>query len=154
MKRRLQVGAVLVVAALSYFTGIPPGFGGGSGGDGDAGSTAATVYTSVDVSKTPNDNADKIPPAVVRIVVENDGYSLKQNVNDSVEYQPTELDRLIELARKATGDDTGIRVVLTSRTTARPPAENLLKSKLLEAGLTEREIDGYSNLKIEGDTPQ
>jgi hypothetical protein len=153
MKRRLQVGAVLVVAlaaALNYFTGFPPGLGGGSGEDGGSNSDASD--TRVGVSEYPSNDVtttDDTFASVVRIVVEKDGYSLKQIVEGSVEYQPAELDRIIELARNATGNDAGVRVVLTSRQAARPPAENLLKSKLLEAGLTEREIYGYSNLTIE-----
>jgi hypothetical protein len=149
----MQVGVVLVIAvaaALSYFTGFSPGLGGGSAGDGNSNSDANDMRADMSGNR-PNDStpADNSPPSVVHVVVEKDGYALKLIDGESIKYQPVELDRIIELARKATGDDNGVRVVLTSRQAARPPAENLLKSKLLDAGLTEVQIEGYSNLKIE-----
>lgn len=155
MKRRMQVGVVLVIAvaaALSYFTGFPPGLGGGSGGDGNSSSDANDVRADVSGNR-PSDATptDDLPTSVVHVVVEKNGYTLKLIDGESIKYQSVELDRIIELARQATGNDNGVRVVLTSRRAARPPAENLLKSKLLDAGLTEVQIEGYSNLKIEDD---
>lgn len=153
MKKRAPVLggiAILAVVLTTFFTGIIPGFGTGSGqGDG----TTPTVQAETEEGAAQPANADTpanpevskpVPPKpvaapveVVQIVVDGDEFGLKRS--DGI-YRVAPISRIVEDAQSATGNEDGIKVRILRKKSAKYVAWSTLANELEKSGIKASEI--------------
>lgn len=95
----------------------------------------AVVEDTAEGGLTP-DEKKALSDSVLGILIDDWDYLLEVPGESESIYRPTELDRLISLARQAEGDSNGIRVRILQRESARPKAEQELRQKLSEIGIS------------------
>lgn len=78
--------------------------------------------------------------------IEDHAYFLRNGSGAKAEWVPADLDKIVALAKRAPGDDIGVRVRVIRGPSARASAEDALSSALLSAGLETSEIIKTSNL--------
>lgn len=153
MKKRAPVLggiAVLAIVLTTFFTGIIPGFGSGSGqGDGTTPTVQAETGdatrqpVAVETPDTPP--AEKpMPPRpvaapieVVQIVVEGDEFGLRRS--DGV-YRVASISRIVKDAQAATGNEDGIKVRILRKKNAKYVAWSMLANELEKSGIKSSEI--------------
>lgn len=129
------VGAAVVIAfLLGMYTGIP-GFGGGDGPSGEGG--AAKGDTSAAGPITADDTMTKsgLEDEVVTVLIDGHKFAVLTKVAGESKYQPVPMDKVVSLAKLAKGDDSGVRVKVQRRETARMSAQEELRASLLNAGI-------------------
>lgn len=144
---RAATGGIIVVAALlvlMFFRGA-----GSETGDGDSSNRTPSMVTTesgMDARETPTkaepagggltaDEQKALSDRVLSILIDEHDY-LMEIPDDAVTiYRPSDIERLVELARQAEGDSNGIRVRILQRESARPSAEEKLKLALASAGI-------------------
>jgi hypothetical protein len=128
------VGAAVVVAFLiGMYSGIP-GFGGGEGAQGNASAAAAAtgggpVETADDLTKT------GLEDNVLTVLIDGHEYAVLTKRDGQEEYRAASVDQVVSLAKIARGDDTGVRVKVLRRESARASAEEQLRGSLVNAGI-------------------
>lgn len=128
------VGAAVVVAFLiGMYSGIP-GFGGGEGAQGNAGAAASEtgggpVEAPDDLTKT------GLEDNVVTVLIDGHEYAVLTKRDGKEEYRAASVDQVVSLAKIAQGDDTGVRVKVLRRESARASAEEQLRGSLVSAGI-------------------
>ena len=144
---RAATGGVIVVAALlalMFFRGA------GSGtGDSDSSDTTPGMVTTDSPSEAPEtltdaesatagltpDEQKALSDLVLSILIDEHDFMIGIPTDANIVYQPCDLDRVVELAGHAEGDSNGIRVRILQRESARPSAEEKLKTALAGAGI-------------------
>ncbi|MFK7820894.1 MAG: hypothetical protein AB8G99_19425 [Planctomycetaceae bacterium] len=127
------VGAAVVVAfLLGMYTGIP-GFGGGSGAEGnadvDASGGGGPVETTSDLMKA------GLEDNVVTVLIDAREFAVLTKKDGQEEYKAASMDQIVQMARAAQGDDTGVRVKVLRRESAKASAEESLRNSLASAGV-------------------
>lgn len=148
-------GAVLLawlLGGLSWL-GRP---GGGGGGDGDArvhlDSQPRSAVQPADREQPVEEDSPPVPSDVLHIVVEEDGYSLKETMRDgAIRYRPLTLDEVIELARQTPTHEGRARVQITMRRQAKGRYQQLLVQQLVDAGIDRSSIEGGEAVRLEED---
>lgn len=149
----LAVGVILGAILMKFLPNLNFGLGGGAGsgtqvvgpsGEGTApevNSPAAVDSPTADIPE-PGD-----PPRprsasgdVVHIMVDERDFLYEAAGGAVPTYQPIALEKLVEMARIAKGNEDGVRVSISRRGSARAKAEIELRDRLLEAGLSEEAI--------------
>ena len=153
-----MIGALLALLFLR-------GFGGGSAGTDDETSagSAKTSMATTESPSVPSDIPATVPAAtvpaatvpaatnsrggltsdeekalsgkVLAVLVDERSYLMEVPTDGGPVYRPTDLDRLLELAKLAEGDSNGIRVRVLHRENARVSAEHNLKTQLANIGI-------------------
>lgn len=82
------------------------------------------------------DEQKALSEKVLAVLIDEHQYLLAIPGESTDVYRPTELERVIELARRTEGDSNGIRVRILRRENARASAEEQLKLDLNRAGIT------------------
>ena len=155
VKTRTIAGGLVVVGAVlgTFMSGLLPGFGSGSGvGAQDAGDNSPPVSP----NKAQQEPAPAEKPAVSEVVTEasaavldiridNHDYVVTDNAS-ATGVRNIDLDEVIKLAQRATGNDDGIRVRILRSQSARLTAWLTLHDSLLKAGLSEDSIRMPKNL--------
>jgi len=159
MKRTATVGGglVLVGLALGMLLNLFRGPGGGDEGtnvmarsSGETSLSQSDPGADVPVTNASQEQPISSEPAapamapvaqplqVVRVVVEDREYKLRRTGSDGQEQlQPIALAELIELVRGVSGDEDGVRVRIVRHDSSRAAAEELLRQRLIEAGVAE-----------------
>ena len=139
MRRRVTIGGGILAAAIAFGIWLSQFLGTGLG----IGSGTGIGKTNDDESKkTPSNVTPKTADArVVEVRVDAQGnYLLKQAAKDSTSYEPSDIKTIVELAKKAPGDETGVKVRLHRRVeNSEDPFETLV-TELKRAGLKDSEI--------------
>lgn len=78
---------------------------------------------------------------VVDVLIDDRDYFLGKGAGDAREWVPAEQDAIAAYARQASGDESGIRVRIFRKPSARAASEDDLSETLRNVGLTEAEID-------------
>lgn len=153
MKKRAPVLggiAILAIVLTTFFNGVIPGFGTGSGqGDG----TMQAVQSEADDGAVQPVNSDTptseettkpVPPKpvaapaeVVQIVVEGDEFRLKHS--DGA-YRVAPISRIVKDALSATGNEDGIKVRILRKKNAKVLAWSTLENELEKCGIKPSEI--------------
>lgn len=150
---RAASGGILAIAALLMLMFMR---GGGSGeGDGESdgeqpspkpAESLVTTETTPDTTEpltvkdksegglTP-DEQQALSDQMLGILIDERSYLLEVPGQDDTIYRPAELQRLLELAARTTGDSNGIRVRILRRESSRTTAEVELKSALAKIGI-------------------
>ncbi len=100
--------------------------------DTEPASTAATPDSTGGLTQ---DEELALSDKVLTILVDERSYLLAIPTGEDFLYRPTELARLLELAKLAEGDSNGIRVRILQRETARVSAKQELENQLAQAGV-------------------
>ncbi|MEX0715698.1 MAG: hypothetical protein WD066_03890 [Planctomycetaceae bacterium] len=153
MKTRTKagIGGVAVVAiavVLSQFAGLG-GFGGGNrANDGDAG---RDVKVNVESRPRPaiDDERPLTAPELLHVVIEENGYSMKETANGETRYRPLTIDQVVELARRTPEREGQARVRITMRPQARGGDQDRLVQRLVDAGIARETIEGGENVELE-----
>jgi len=149
-RRRLIAGALVagLVALGIWLSNLIPGLGLGTGGGGGIG-TGNTLSPNDSKTKTPEETRPVQKPAkqpdVVEVRIDGNRFLLKRITDGRVTYDPVQLDEIVQRARKAPGDDHGVKVRIATRAMANLDLEDKLKAALRQAGLKTSEID---NLRL------
>lgn len=128
------VGAAVVVAFLiGMYTGIP-GFGGGSGAQGNAaitssGSGGGPIEATDDLTET------GLEDNVLTVLIDESKFSVLTKRDGAEKYSPATMEQVVSLAKTAEGDQTGVRVKVLRRESAWASAEEELKSSLVSGGI-------------------
>jgi len=153
MKKRAPVLggiAILAVVLTTFFTGIIPGFGTGSG-QGDGTTPAVQAETGEETAQPANlespaseETAKPVPPKpvatpadVVQIVVEGDEFRLKHS--DGI-YRVAPISRIVKDALSANGNEDGIKVRILRKKNAKYVAWSTLENELEKSGIKASEI--------------
>lgn len=149
MKRRVTIGGGLILAVgilAGWLSGLFTGFGRGGTGDGTQANVGAANSTVSNTNpkqtkneKKPAETVER-PTDVVEVLIDDREYLVQQIIDGKSEYRSIDLARLVELAKNASGNDDGIRVRITRKTTSRVLAEKQLGEALAEAGLSKEAI--------------
>lgn len=159
MRRRLTVGGVIAAAlgaVIAYLAGGFPGLGTGGSGLRMNSSSNQSIQrppeekpvSQPEETPTP-DSLDRdavLQNGVLHVLIEGRQYAVKQAADGTAEYRSVELNQLVDLAKKAPGDEDGIRVRISRRESARATAERRLEDELIEAGLSPESIVWESEL--------
>ncbi len=153
MKKRAPVLggiAILAVVLTTFFTGIIPGFGTGSGqADGTTPTVQAETGETAEPPANPEtpvttDPAKPVPPKpiaapveVVQIVVEGDEFGLRRSDG---KYRVAPISRIVEDAQSATGNEDGIKVRILRKKNAKYVAWSTLANELEKSGIKASEI--------------
>lgn len=131
------VGAAVVLAFLiGMYSGIPGFGGGGAGAQGNAGAAAAAAETGGGPVETPDDlTKTGLEDNVVTVLIDKHDYAVLTKYDGKEEYRAASIDQVVSLAKIAQGDDTGVRVKVLRRESARASAEELLRGSLGNAGI-------------------
>ena len=127
--------AVLIAFLLGMYTGIP-GFGGGDGAAGNAGTEEAAAGGPVDATT----DLDKtgLEDNVATVLIDGSNYAvLTKDESGTDKYTAASLQQIVSLATQAKGDDTGVRVKVLRRETSMALTEVELRNALLAAGISE-----------------
>ncbi len=143
---KISSGLVLLGLVAGTFLGQwLPDFDGGEGVIPVKGSKPAKIEnTPVDTERP---KATTGPRDVLLITIKGRSYWVEPQANEAA--QEVSLERAVELAKAAAGDEDGIRVRVNRDGSARAKAEEDLEQALLEAGVTRDSIVG-----LEQTTPQ
>lgn len=154
MKKRVAGGVVLVAVGIgiwlsNLFQGIGPG---GSGTNVGMNPQVAVSLDAADVppeesesSSSSTEGVAAIPAGGLPVVVIDDQvYFLEVRREGTTEYQPTSLDKIVELAKNSRPNADGLRVQIKRRGSSRPSAEAALDAALREAGLQEEQIQRHA----------
>lgn len=162
---RAGVGAGAVLIGLALFMlfrgfGLGPGNGTGeegSGGNADEETKEEAKILAADAAPSRSeaqethddkvarqqspggltfDEEKAIAGNVLTVLIDEHDYLMQIPGTTDAVYRRSELQRLIELAKRTKGDTNGIRVRILRRESARASAENQIKADLLHAGLT------------------
>jgi len=144
----MVVGAVILA---TFFSGVIPGLGGsGDSGDGQpavqvgvtepSGLAAAgdgqkpeDAGSPEDGTAAPSESADDPPPELIEVVVERDIYGLQQ---PDGRYRVVPISEVLEAARRATGNEDGIKVRIRRKASAKVVAWSTLESELQDSGIS------------------
>lgn len=149
-KMRVGVFALLVAGAAALLNGLFNGLGVGDG-DGfgllqqgrDEPRPAPTERDAppVDEEEETTETVQKLANSDVKIYVVIDGsqYFLADSPDDE-NPQPVDLERIIELGKKAQGDIDGTKVHISRGPNSLPTPENNLRDALLNAGLDDSAV--------------
>lgn len=147
-KRTIVTGILAVGIAIgAWLSGLLPGLGLGSGDDRDA---TVSVDTSNQVqSPQPVDETIKAvstqayiaDPEVLEVVIRDESYLVRVIHNGTESQVPVNLQRIIELAQTATGNQDGIRVVVLREPSARFLTWKSLENELVAAGIPADSVD-------------
>jgi hypothetical protein len=102
-------------------------------------SPEAVVKETADGGLTP-DEEKALSGTVLGILIDEHQYLLEVPGEAESIYRPTELPKLIALAKQAEGDSNGIRVRILQRESARAQAEQDLRDALATAGISANAI--------------
>lgn len=131
------VGIVALIAFLiGMYTGIP-GFGGGEGVQGNVPrdqTKAAPIEDADDESQT------GLEDDVVTVLIDGRSYSVLTSSDGQQEYRATSIEEVARLATAAKGDESGVRVKVLRRESARASAEEKLQVALSQAGVPESSV--------------
>ncbi|MBS0204775.1 MAG: hypothetical protein JSS49_17860 [Planctomycetes bacterium] len=154
LSKRNILGTVLAIgiAVGVYLGDLWKGFGTGQSGsdaarkattettDGDAVAETSTTLATVDgasagkTASTSPTGSDKVSQ-VVKVIVSDRSYFVRTDDGD----EPSELKKVVALAKSATGDVDGIRIRIYRRLSSRTASEIALAEALTAAGITEEQ---------------
>jgi hypothetical protein len=157
VRSRVIGGAVLVAVVFwigTLFRGPGQGGGDGEGPSVEEGRPAATEDVAVNLQNadpvsTPEPETGGGAPEIVPVLLYEDGYRLPRdpwaNAADvseatSDDFDPATLDQALARARDATGNKSGIKVLLLQHASSQVGAKNALLKALQDAGIGENEI--------------
>jgi len=146
-------GGVLILGIiLGQFFGLTPGINTGSG-EGEE-KTAPTEDSSAILASTDSDmvpvliqpepkqkSLAELPLKVLDILIDDRSYLIKASSQSQDRYRPAEIKEVIQLAKRTTGDEDGIRVRVYRKGSARVIPESLLKDELKQAGFAPQMVD-------------
>lgn len=147
MNIRWVLGGVAALAFLvgSYFGGVFPGLGPGSGFTGSSEESNSTRSSDrlPAVFEPEADIAGVVGDAnrVLLVHVEGRTYSIGNQQQDKTVLQDASLDQIVELAKQRSGSDDGIRVRIRRSKSSKATAEIALRDELIKAGLKAEEIE-------------
>ena len=78
---------------------------------------------------------------VVEALIDDREFFLRRGTGDDAEWIPAEPDAIAAYARQAPGDESGVRIRIRRKPSAKAGSEQELNEALLGAGLTDAEID-------------
>jgi hypothetical protein len=78
---------------------------------------------------------------VVEAMIDGRNFSVKRGAGDEAEWVPAEPDVIAGYARQAPGDESGVKVRVRRKASARASAEDELNTALHSAGLTDAQIE-------------
>ena len=87
-----------------------------------------------------SDEQQALAGNVLTILIDERNFLLQLASNDQPVYRPIPIERLLQIAPLATGDENGIRVRILRRENARASAEEQLKLDLARIGITNANI--------------
>ncbi len=177
MRRRLSVGAV-VVLVIGAILGYLGQFGNGDGeGDNNAdpsqvaattngeislagtnasdgeGETGSSGDQPVDVPIQPDEgqdgNTELKQEGVFKVVVEADGYSLRHEGPAGASYESVTLDELVKRVKAWQAESKDFRVHVTSRNSALYKSVQKLRERLEESGVESHQMTGFDPLHLE-----
>ena len=145
--------AVIALIALMFFRGAGTGTDEGNhNSESEQASTqrpmaSATTETAVEATDLPDvsdgddsgltsDEQQALSGKTLGILIDEWNYLLEVPGDPDTIFRPAELERLLVLAAKAEGDTNGIRIRILQRETARPKAEQELRQKLADIGIS------------------
>ncbi len=132
-------GAIAIIAfLLGMYTGIP-GFSSGEGTDGTLG-MSPTDQSTGPVEETDALTESGLVDDCVNVLIDGYDYLLLTSNDGSEAYRKTSIDQVLSLAQIAKGNDTGIRVKVLCKASARASAEVRLKEALTNSQLPEHSI--------------
>lgn len=164
--RAASGGVALVIAVIAFLFFRGGGFGDGANDAGDGDGQGAVINTDAEPGNSlattqgpatatgeqnssgkqssadnaagglTDDEKTALSDDVLGIMIDEYNYFMVIPGEDTI-YRPTELNRLVQLAQKATGDSNGIKVRILRRETSRTKAEVDLKNALAEGGIGE-----------------
>lgn len=139
MKTRNLIGGAIVVAFIAggYLGGFFPKFGGGTGiGLGEKGGNVSGEKLA-SAEKGPEQESDRDAKNVLHVRINGREYAIVQGER----VERVALDQLVARVQDYPGDSRGIRVRVTRLPNSKTTAELQLKEALVQAGLSEDEID-------------
>lgn len=159
MKRTVRLGGVLVVLGVLIGWLLPSFRGPGEGGSGQDGgelknaskvfvTTHTTDVPAVAEPKTKSPAATELPTSnepsgtadqIIEVRVSDRAYAIRP-AGDTGEFQPIELEQLVERAKAAKGNEDGIRAKIYRDPSARAAAEQRLSDALTAAGVPKDSI--------------
>ncbi len=86
---------------------------------------------------------------VVEVLIDERNFLLRRGTDDNAEWVPADADAIAAYARQAPGDESGIRVRIHRKPSARAASEDELNEALRGVGLTGEEIDVPAKLLVE-----
>lgn len=151
-------GGVLILGmVLGQFFGLTPGINSGSG-DGEE-KPASTDDSRAIMASTESDivpiliqpepkhkSLDELPLKVLDILIDNRSYLIKASSQPQERYRSADIKEVIQQAKRATGDEDGIRIRVYRKGSARVIPESLLKDELKNAGLAPQMVDWKNHL--------
>lgn len=157
-KRNVLGGLLIAGIAIGLYLGdLWNGFGGGNSlgvgqGDGKSTSEAKNEAENSETSTTVVQATAPIKPdrpaqipgqplPVVKAVLDERTYFVRSDTGDVA----TDLEQLVQLAKRATGDDYGVKIRIYRRPKSLPATELALQDALVEAGLNEDQIVWIGN---------
>lgn len=151
------IGAAAVVGAAwllsKFFNGGGLGIGDGTNVALPSKSDAPAVRPDEDHGPPPQDEPEASTVAtqgeeksigeggVVEALIDGRNFFVKRGSGDDAEWVPAEPDVISGYARQAPGDDSGVKVRIRRKASARAAAEEELSKSLHAAGLTDAQID-------------
>lgn len=161
MLRRTAVAGSVVLAVglvLGWLGGLVLQFGSGEDG-GDGGPIRVQAPQSSQVTTQPAESSENLvsqrvereeksalPREFVEVLIDEESYLTKESIDGRDEYRPIALNRLIELARSAPGNDAGVRVRIARRGSSIARAEEELEQALLQADIPREAIDWQAEI--------
>ena len=152
------VGAAAVVAVAWFLSNFFNMNLGGVGGDGEGRiglpTTSSTAHPDPERTEPPEQGEPATEPVfaqgedeaigtggVVEVLIDDRNYSVHQGTGANGKWVAAEPGVIAGYARQATGDETGAKVRILRKPSARAAAEKDLVDALREAGLSGSEID-------------
>ena len=120
--------AVLIAFLLGMYTGIP-GFGGGDGPSGEGGAAKGDASaTGGPITAEDTQSKAGLEDDMVTVLIDGHDFAVLTKVAGEPKYEPVAIDRVVSLAKLAKGDDSGVRVRVQRRETARMSAQEELRA--------------------------
>ncbi|QDV20746.1 hypothetical protein Pan153_54240 [Gimesia panareensis] len=149
-------GGVLILGIiLGQFFGLTPGINSGPGQGEDqsesqpeessssimASTESDVVPVLVQPEPKPQKTLAELPLQVLDILIDDRSYLVKAESQPREQYQPAEMEQILKLVARATGDEDGIKVRVYRTGSARVVPEKVLKEELKKAGLGSPQVE-------------
>jgi len=152
-------GGVLILGiVLGQYFGLTPGINTGPG-DGEEKTETVDEESRAIMASTESDmvpvliqpepkqkSLAELPLQVLDILIDDRSYLIKASSQPQDRYRPAEIKEVIQQAKRATGDEDGIRIRVYRKGSARVIPETLLKDELKIAGLAPQMVDWKNHL--------
>ena len=154
-------GGVLILGIiLGQYLGLTPGINSGPGeGEGrvepESEESSPSVMASTESDMVPvliqpepreQKSLAEIPLQVLDILIDDRSYKVKADSQPREKYQPADMETILMLAGRATGDEDGVKVRVYRTGSARVVPEKTLKEELTKSGLDTQQVEWKSHL--------